>query len=379
MTPENRAKLADLIQTRKDELLAEWCNRIRPILMDRNIDTPVLNDELPHFLDRLGQRIRDIDTPYSWVERVDADTELSQTAGGHGKQRFQLGFDIVEVVKEYGVLREVILDCAEANSIIIGGEGGHVFHFAFNRAIAIAVETFQHEKDIETTKRRKEYLSFVMHDLKTPLNAIKIATHVLEQSIGDPRLVAEMLQIIIRNSERLDEFIQKTIEAAKSGISEGAEDLIPRNFELWPLVQSVMDEHKLIADNSRTSILNVIPANLTVYADAVALKTVFRNLLSNAIKYSPGGKIVVGVTTSGPDGIECWVRDTGVGIPAERLERIFEKGDIDPTQPGSTGLGLAVVKKIVEAHGGKVRDESKVGEGSTFCIILPNTPPIEIL
>jgi len=209
-----------------------------------------------------------------------------------------------------------------------------------------------------------------MHDLKTPLNAIMVAAHVIDENRDNPEAIAEMTQIILRSGERLNDFIQKTIELEKADASEGIEELIPRNFELWPVAQSVIEEHKVLAEDSHTTILNLIPASLTINADAVALKTVFRNLLSNAIKYAPGGKIVIGTTVRN-DEIECWVRDSGTGIPPERLDRIFEKGEKDPTKKDSTGLGLTMVKKIIEAHGGTVSVESKVGEGSTFRFILP--------
>ncbi|HWF43347.1 MAG TPA: sensor histidine kinase [Candidatus Kapabacteria bacterium] len=370
MTPENRAKLADLIITRKDVLLHEWRKRVRPSLSEKKLETPILNDELPQFLDELARRIRDIDHPHSWTDEVNTETELSNMAVNHGKQRFQTGYDVVEVLKEYGILREVITDTAEADSILIAGKGGQVFSFMFNKAAAVATEAFQREKELEAQRRRKEYLAFVMHDLKTPLNAIMVAAHVIEESHDNPEAMAEMIQIILRSGERLNEFIQKTIEREKDGVSEGIEDLIPRNFELWPLVQSVIEEHKVLAEDSQTAILNLIQANLTIYADAVALKTVFRNLLSNAIKYAPGGEIVIG-TAVRSDAVECWVRDSGTGIRPERLDKIFEKGEKDPSKKGSTGLGLAMVKKIIEAHGGNVSVESKVGEGSTFRFVLP--------
>jgi two-component system, OmpR family, phosphate regulon sensor histidine kinase PhoR len=371
MTPENRRLLAELIETKKDDILETWRSRVRPILKERNLETPALNNELPQFLGEIAQRIRDVDTPYSWKDQVDMEEQVSRTASNHGKQRFNVGYDIVEVLKEYGILREVITEMAESKGLVIGGKGGHVFNFTLNKAASIAADVFQREKEIEAQNRRKEYLAFVMHDLKTPLNAIMIAAQVIEGNSDSAEIVGEMVHIILRSGGQLDEFIQNAIKKEQAEVSEGTEDLVPRVFDLWPLVQSVIEEHRVLAEDSQTNIMNLIPANLTLYADAVAMKTVFRNLISNAIKYAPGGKIVVGVTTSRQDDIECWVRDDGTGIPEERMNSIFEKGSRDPKKKGSTGLGLAMVKKIVEAHGGTITAESKVGEGSTFRLVLP--------
>jgi len=371
MTPENRRLLAELIETKRDDILEAWRSRVRPILKERNLETPALNNELPQFLGEIAQRIRDVDTPYSWKDQVDMEEQVSRTASNHGKQRFNVGYDIVEVLKEYGILREVITEMAESKGLVIGGKGGHVFNFTLNKAASIAADVFQREKEIEAQNRRKEYLAFVMHDLKTPLNAIMIAAQVIEGNSDSAEIVGEMVHIILRSGGQLDEFIQNAIKKEQAEVSEGTEDLVPRVFDLWPLVQSVIEEHRVLAEDSQTNIMNLIPANLTLYADAVAMKTVFRNLISNAIKYAPGGKIVVGVTTSRQDDIECWVRDDGTGIPEERMDSIFEKGSRDPKKKGSTGLGLAMVKKIVEAHGGTITAESKVGEGSTFRLVLP--------
>ncbi len=371
MTPENRKKLADLIATQKEALLVEWREHVRPLLSAHSLESPILDNEMPKFLDELAERVQDIDQPFSWVEEAETDTKINHTATSHGQQRFRIGYDIVEVIKEYGILREVLYERAEQAGLIIGGKGGHALNFTFNKAAAMAVESFQLEKEIEQRKRRREYLSFIMHDLKTQLNAITVAAHVIEEKVDDPPMVAEMVHIILRGAEQLDDQLQKTIKLQKATVEEGVGDLVPRNFELWPVVQSVMDEYRLVATDSRTTVHNLVPANLRIYADAVALKTILRNLVSNAIKYSPGGKIVIGVTTAHTEGIELWVRDTGEGIPHERLGKLFEKVAPDPEKKGSSGLGLFMVKKLVEAHNGRVTVESTPGEGSTFRIMLP--------
>ena len=363
--------MAALICEQKDAILSEWHERVRPLLSATTLEVPALDNEMPLFLDELAKRILDIDAPHSWVEEAVTDNKISETATGHGQQRFRIGYDIVEVIKEYGILREVLYEIAEGAGLIIGGKGGHALNVAFNKAAATAVESFQKEKELEIRKRRREYLSFIMHDLKTPLNAIMVAAHVIEQTVDDPSMVSEMVQVVLRGAEQLDEQLQKTIKLEKASVEEGVEDLVPRSFEAWPIVQSVIDEFRLVSTDARTSVHNLVPANFTVYADAVALKTIFRNLISNAIKYSPGGKVVIGVTTAPEDTVEFWVRDTGDGIPQERLDKIFEKMEPDPLKKGSTGLGLFMVKKLAEAHEGKVTVKSMPGEGSTFRIFLP--------
>jgi len=110
---------------------------------------------------------------------------------------------------------------------------------------------------------------------------------------------------------------------------------------------------------------------MTIVADARLLGQVFQNLISNAIKFTPNGKITVDASAA-YGVVQCRIQDTGAGIEAERLPKIFDKLETDqhPDKRG-VGLGLAIVKQIVELHGGMVTVESRVGEGSTFTVEIP--------
>jgi signal transduction histidine kinase len=120
------------------------------------------------------------------------------------------------------------------------------------------------------------------------------------------------------------------------------------------------------------SLVNRLPEELTVLADADMLTLIFQNLISNAIDYTPNGEVMIGGRVAeGSDTVECWVSDNGAGIPADRLEKVFDKLETDPEKKGGMGLGLAIVKQFVEAHGGKVTVESEVGRGSTFRFTIP--------
>jgi Signal transduction histidine kinase len=100
-----------------------------------------------------------------------------------------------------------------------------------------------------------------------------------------------------------------------------------------------------------------------------------QNLIATALTYTPRGEVIVGARETGPEGgIVCWVSDNGSGIPADRLERIFDRLETDPEKSGGTGLGLAIVKAFVEAHSGEVTVETKEGVGSRFQITLPGKP-----
>jgi two-component system phosphate regulon sensor histidine kinase PhoR len=118
-------------------------------------------------------------------------------------------------------------------------------------------------------------------------------------------------------------------------------------------------------------VVNQVPDEIEANADANLLRRVLQNLLRNAIAYTPGGEVIIGASDAGgASPLEIWVQDNGAGIPADRLDKVFEALETDPQRDG-VGLGLAIVKTFVEAHDGKVEVESVVGQGATFRFSLP--------
>src|SRR5207245_8442595 len=128
----------------------------------------------------------------------------------HGGLRLRAGFDIVEVVAEYNILRELLANLAERQNVDITGEPNRILNRVVDRAIALAVDTYAKEKSLEIQQRREEHLSFLIHDLKTPLSAIHAAGRILETSLADdPRTerVGNMVAIVQRNARRLNAVI----------------------------------------------------------------------------------------------------------------------------------------------------------------------------
>ena len=133
----------------------------------------------------------------------------------------------------------------------------------------------------------------------------------------------------------------------------------------------VVHDLRPLSDASQTRVLNLVPKDFTVQADAALLTQVFQNLVSNALRYAPHGEVLLSARVA-HSRVECSVEDDGEGIPPERLERIFDKLETDPDpEKSGTGLGLAIVKQTVEAHGGEVTVESRPDHGTIFRFTLP--------
>lgn len=369
MSTQNLDELAAVIKRERDALISQWREQVRRLPSAKHLDTPTLDDHIPVLLDELAIAF------HLTSDQTIAEAILDGSAPIHGRQRLQDGFDIVEVVAEYNILRGCIHDLANEHGLNLEGKAFHILNRVLDEAIGVAVQTFAVQQSLEVQRRREEYLAFVAHDLRSPLNAISLAAHVMQPPLpgqGDSAQTAQMLKILHRNVQRLQDLVEKILKESDHIRTEIGVKLERREFDLWPLVESLIHDLHPVAGTASTQLTNEIPWDLTVYADANLLKRVFQNLIANAIKYTPRGEVVIGAQKSGTEGdIECWVSDNGAGIPEDRLEIIFDKLETDPEREDGTGLGLAIVKTFVEAHSGKITVESKEGVGSTFRFTLP--------
>jgi signal transduction histidine kinase len=362
-------QLADLIETRREELLADWRLEVRELPSAANLDTPTLNDHMPALVDEIVLALRRMS------EETIAETLLQGSPPEHGQQRQQAGFDIVEVVAEYNILRGCIHDLASRADLVLHGKPFHILNRVLDGAIGLAVQTFATHQALEMQRRREEYLAFVAHDLRTPLSAISLAARVLELSsaMRDPApQLSQMLTTLHRNVRNLQDLVDAVLKESDHVRTETGLKLERRRFDLWPLVQSLIQDLNPVAGTASTQITNEIPVDLELVADASLVRRVFQNLVANAIKYTPRGEVRIGARVADdPRVVECWVQDNGAGIAADRLQSIFDKLESEGTDETGGGLGLAIVRTFVEAHGGRVIVQSRIGDGSTFRFTLP--------
>jgi two-component system phosphate regulon sensor histidine kinase PhoR len=214
----------------------------------------------------------------------------------------------------------------------------------------------------------------VSHELRTPLASIQGYTETLmDGALTDNEHNMRFLGIIRHNAERLARITEDLLTLSR--IEQKRQKFEFESHSLDALLLDAADVVRPIAEKSRIR-LEVEPApEALVRCDSEAVSQILSNLLDNAIKYTPaGGTITVGAQISG-ESAEVFVKDTGIGIPAEELPRLFERFyRVDKARSrelGGTGLGLSIVKHLVAAHEGVTRVESRVGEGSTFYFTIP--------
>jgi len=247
-------------------------------------------------------------------------------------------------------------------------------------AILGVVVIFNDITEIRNVERMKtQFVSTVSHELRTPLTSIKgFISTLLQDTEGyfDNDTRVEFYSIIDNECDRLRRLIDDLLNVSR--IESGrALQMNWSMFDAIPAIERVMQAQRSYT-NRHELILTTTQSPITLLGDADKFDQIMTNLLSNAIKYSPnGGKVSVDVKTDAKD-IQIKISDEGIGIASEKIERVWQKfervDNRDTRQAGGTGIGLYLVKHLVDRHEGTIELDSQLGQGSTFTLRLPLRP-----
>jgi two-component system phosphate regulon sensor histidine kinase PhoR len=246
---------------------------------------------------------------------------------------------------------------------------------------AIAIEDLTELRRLE--RARRDFVANISHELRNPLATVRLLVETLEEAIDtDPDQAHSFIEKIEMEVQHLNELVSELLELSR--IESGQVPMSIEPVQAEQLVREVMARMLTQAQRHRVTLRTEIEQGKTlVAADSKQILRVMVNLVHNAIKFTPsGGMVVIGTRLEmGGSTQAFFVRDTGIGIPPEDLPRIFERfykvdqarSKIDFIGPGGggSGLGLAIARHVVEAHGGRIKAESVVGQGSTFAFTLP--------
>jgi signal transduction histidine kinase len=237
------------------------------------------------------------------------------------------------------------------------------------RKIALAID------NARLYRAREDVLGIVSHDLRNPLNVINLVASTLERAAA-PEAVPRHAQKIRRSVERMNRLIEDLLDITR--LDGGNLPMRPRRVDASALVTDACDMLRALADEKGVSLRREVGPELPpVCADRERVLQVLSNILGNAIKFTPRPGIVTIATAVDGSDVRFTVADTGPGIPAADLPKVFNRfwqGGRDTRQ--GAGLGLAIAKRIVQAHGGRIGVESVLGAGSTFYFTLPLGRPM---
>lgn len=220
---------------------------------------------------------------------------------------------------------------------------------------------------------RRDFVANISHELKTPIGAVGLLAEALVSASDDAEQVKRFAKRLTKESERLARITQEIIELSRLQATDALAS--PELVDIDHVVALAIDQNRVMADSHKVQLVSGGDKGAEVYGDETLLAVALHNLVSNAIQYSPKSTRV-GVGVRNDDGVvEIAVTDQGVGIPEEDQDRVFERFfRTDPARSrhtGGSGLGLSIVKHVVQNHGGDIRVWSQPGSGSTFTIRLP--------
>jgi NtrC-family two-component system sensor histidine kinase KinB len=236
----------------------------------------------------------------------------------------------------------------------------------------------------ELDRLKSDFIATVSHEFRTPVTSINMSVDILDQQLLGP-LTSKQKELVASAKEdcyRLTKLARELLQLSK--LESGRVQVRDETLNMHDLVEATLRPLRIQFKEKKVTLEANVPSSLpTFVADEQQLSWVVTNLVTNALKYTPEGGSVVVRGMEEAAGLRLEVRDTGVGIAREHLDRIFDKfvqvRNTAGTTPGSVGLGLAIAKEIVEMYGGRIWVESEVGQGSMFAFVLPTRPPVTLI
>ena len=246
----------------------------------------------------------------------------------------------------------------------------------YARHAADLIERFRFEHALKEADRRKdEFLATLAHELRNPLAPISNGLQLIRLSKNDPKALNEATTIMERQVQQMVRLVDDLIDVAR--ISSNKLELRRERVSLAEIVNSALETSRPLIERASHQLQISLPEEpITLDADPIRLAQAFSNLLNNAAKYSQPGSRISFTAAQEDDELFVKIRDTGIGIDADKLRRIFEMFvQVEPSKDradGGLGIGLTLVKRLVEMHGGSIEAHSEgLGKGSEFVIRLP--------
>jgi signal transduction histidine kinase len=381
---EPHAEIGNLLERDAETIVELWCMRAaEEQAAAKRVHHDVLRDDFPRFLREVAKALR-----------ASSDTEVrphERNAVRHGMQRWESGWSLSEVVRDYQILQLVLLDYLEQmltrplrlrEMMAVG-----VF---IDDAIAASIASYSAGRDEaalkaereraaaleEISRRKDEFLAMLGHELRNPLAPILTAVKIIQSlSPTGPQPLLSAVEVIERQSKHLVRLVDDTLDLVR--IERGRFELRKERLDMSAALHQALEAVEPMLKSRDQQLSAALPSvPLYVDADSNRLVQIVANLLNNASKYTaPGGHIWLSAEGENGEAV-IRVRDNGVGIPQDMLARVFDLfTQVESSREnaeGGMGIGLTLVRLLTEQHGGKVSCKSPgVGHGSEFTVRLP--------
>ena len=352
--------LHELIRAHRDTIIAVWREEAREVAAGESMLSREIVDTLPVYLDELA-------APLEATSSGEPLPAAEQVAAQHGQTRLQIGFAPHEVVREYALLRKAILKVADEQGYAPPREELIALGSCLFTSIAASIAAYVREHDAVLQRQANEHLAFLAHELRTPLSAARTGIELLRRErTGDARL-AHLASVVSRNLARITSRLDNALTELRLRTPRASQIETLRADEL---LRDLIADAEALAEASGVG-FDAQLEPMEVPADARLLRSALSNLIVNAIKFTRrGGTVTVRLRPiEGRARFE--VEDECGGLPPGAAEKLFDPFvQLGPDRSGF-GLGLAIARQAVEAHGGNLAVHDLQGKGCVFLLEIP--------
>jgi signal transduction histidine kinase len=360
--------LHEVLAARGDEVMRRWKANVQGTIAPEGIGHIELIDHLPAFLREILCALRED----AGLPALGLVPEESTTAAGHGEQRLRLGFALDAVVREYGALGDAVVATARDTGAQVTFRELKVVSDSIISGIAQAVTQYTQQRDAELMRLANEHFAFVAHELRNPLSSAMLAFELLKTK-GLVPTEQRSVQALERGLKRANDLVDQSLNVAR--IASGIE-LRREPTTLGALFEDAEGTAVSDADAKGVEIRMKVEdvTHERVNVDRRLLASALGNLLRNAVKYTHAGVVEVrGAVSNGSVTIE--VEDSCGGLPPGKVEEAFAPFVRFDERQSGFGLGLAIAKQAIDAHGGRIRVQNLPDKGCIFILEFPANAP----
>jgi signal transduction histidine kinase len=360
------SRFADLLDRHMEEITQRFASEMKDTFAARGLSDDDVINTLREYMGEIADGLRaEEDRP-----GTEGNPPRSEGATSHGKQRFELGFDFAVVVREYGVLRDILFEIAERERVPLDFSELRVFSKHLIGGIADAATRYGRERDDALRRQTSKHLGFLAHELRNRLSTMRMAFGLLKSQHQLPK-DSRPMAVLEKGFAQLQSLIDDALVEVKMG--EKAMLTLSR-VDLSELLASLARESALEADAKNIE-LRVEAESCVACADEKLLRSALSNLIGNAIKFTHENKAVFLRARAADHRVVIEVEDRCGGLPAERIHTIFDPFVQVGKDRSGFGLGLAIAKQAVDAHEGTLRVHSLDSKGCVFLLDLPQDGP----
>lgn len=365
------ASLAKVIAAEKDDLIRRWRERIQGTVDPAAAVPAEIIDSLPAFLDELAAYLQA--RPDATPDEATGKTRA--LAAVHGTKRFHAGFSLGAVIREYGVLRDCVLDLIRDRHLEIEIDDLKAVLKGLNTGVVVAAEQFTRERDQAIERQSREHFGFIAHELRNPLGSALLAAQVLQRRQGESEEDVT-LKRLVRNLNVLRQLIDNSLVSVRAReMGENHSGVELRDVSLGEIVAGARTEIAGDAEEKRLTV--TVDGDARIRADPRLVRSAVTNLMRNAVKYTrEAGRIGVRIRV-GEQLASVEVEDECGGLPDGKTEELFTPFVQRGADRSGFGLGLAITKDAVQAHQGSVQVSNLPGKGCVFMLSFPIGGPVE--